>query len=55
MPLSNSEFVKEIQQMVRRKHSGLLRVKMLNTPVLKISKSELPEPTETIVLAWPQR
>jgi len=28
---------------------------MLNTPLLKISKPELPQPTETIVMPWGQR
>ncbi|HSQ13262.1 MAG TPA: MBL fold metallo-hydrolase [Candidatus Deferrimicrobium sp.] len=34
---------------------GLTRVKMLSTPVLKISKPELPQPIETIVMPWGQR
>ena len=34
---------------------GLTRVKMLSTPLLKISKAELPQPTETIVMPWGQR
>jgi L-ascorbate metabolism protein UlaG (beta-lactamase superfamily) len=34
---------------------GMPRVKSLNDPVLKISKSELPQPTEIVVLPWKQR
>ena len=34
---------------------GAERVKMLNTPVLKISKPELPQPTEIVVLPWGHR
>jgi L-ascorbate metabolism protein UlaG (beta-lactamase superfamily) len=34
---------------------GMSRVKSLNTALLKISKSELPQPTEIIVLPWNHR
>ena len=34
---------------------GVPRVKFMNTPVLKISKAELPQPTEIVVLPWGQR
>jgi L-ascorbate metabolism protein UlaG (beta-lactamase superfamily) len=42
-------------QAVKEYTQGLARVKMMSTPVLKISKRELPQPIETIVLPWPQR
>jgi L-ascorbate metabolism protein UlaG (beta-lactamase superfamily) len=31
------------------------RVKMLSTPMLKVSKAELPQPTEIVVLPWTRR
>ena len=34
---------------------GVERVKMLNTRALRISKTELPPPTEVVVLPWGQR
>lgn len=34
---------------------GFTRVKKINSPVLKISKAELPPPTEIVVLPWAQR
>ena len=43
------------EQAVTEYTQGLTRVKMLNTPVLKISKPELPQPIETIVLPWGHR
>jgi L-ascorbate metabolism protein UlaG (beta-lactamase superfamily) len=43
------------EQAVREYTQGLTRVKMLTTPVLNISKAELPQPIETIVLPWGQR
>jgi L-ascorbate metabolism protein UlaG (beta-lactamase superfamily) len=43
------------EQAVRDYTQGLTRVRMTNTPVLKISKPELPQPIEVIVLPWHQR
>jgi L-ascorbate metabolism protein UlaG (beta-lactamase superfamily) len=43
------------EQAVAEYTHGLARVKMMNTPVLKISKPELPQPIETVVLPWGQR
>jgi L-ascorbate metabolism protein UlaG (beta-lactamase superfamily) len=43
------------EQAVQQYTHGLTRVKMMKTPVLKISKPELPAPIETIVLPWGQR
>jgi L-ascorbate metabolism protein UlaG (beta-lactamase superfamily) len=43
------------EEAVREYTQGLTRVKMLSTPVLKISKAELPQPIETIVMPWGQR
>jgi L-ascorbate metabolism protein UlaG (beta-lactamase superfamily) len=43
------------EQAVQPYIQGLTRVKMLKTPVLKISKPELPQPIETVVLSWGQR
>jgi L-ascorbate metabolism protein UlaG (beta-lactamase superfamily) len=43
------------EQAVQQYTQGMTRVKMLKTPVLKISKPELPQPIETVVLPWPQR
>ncbi len=43
------------EQAVQQYTQGLTRVKMMKTPVLKISKPELPAPIETIVLPWGQR
>jgi hypothetical protein len=34
---------------------GMAKVKTLNTPVLKISKPELPTATEVVILPWRQR
>ena len=34
---------------------GQSRIKMLNTPALKISKAELPQPTEIVVMPWNKR
>jgi L-ascorbate metabolism protein UlaG (beta-lactamase superfamily) len=34
---------------------GETRVKMLNAPMLKIAKPELPQPTEIVVLPWNRR
>jgi L-ascorbate metabolism protein UlaG (beta-lactamase superfamily) len=34
---------------------GATRVKLLNTPVLKIAKAELPRATEIVVMPWRQR
>jgi hypothetical protein len=43
------------EQAVQEYTQGLTRVKMMNAPVLKISKPELPQPTDIIVLPWGQR
>lgn len=43
------------EQAVKDYTQGLTRVRMMNSPVLKLSKSELPQPTEIVVLPWPQR
>ena len=43
------------EQAVQEYTQGSTRVKMMNTPVLKISKAELPTPTEIVVLPWGQR
>ena len=43
------------EEAVREYTQGLTRVKMLKTPELKISKAELPQPIETIVMPWGQR
>jgi L-ascorbate metabolism protein UlaG (beta-lactamase superfamily) len=43
------------EQAVQEYTQGLPRVKMMSTPVLKISKAELPQPIETVVLPWGQR
>lgn len=40
------------EQAVQPYIQGLSRVKILKTPVLKISKPELPQPIETVVLPW---
>jgi hypothetical protein len=40
---------------VREYTQGETRVKMLSTPVLKVAKSELPPPTEIVVLPWNRR
>jgi L-ascorbate metabolism protein UlaG (beta-lactamase superfamily) len=34
---------------------GLTRVRNLNSPVLRISKEELPKPTEIVVMSWERR
>lgn len=43
------------EEAVKQYIQGLTRVKMMKTPVLKISKPELPQPIETIVMPWGQR
>ena len=43
------------EQAVQEYTQGLTRVEMMNTPVLKISKPELPQPTDIVVLPWGQR
>ncbi|HTF92582.1 MAG TPA: MBL fold metallo-hydrolase [Verrucomicrobiae bacterium] len=43
------------EQAVQEYTQGLTRVKMMNSPLLKISKPELPQPIETIVMPWGQR
>jgi L-ascorbate metabolism protein UlaG (beta-lactamase superfamily) len=43
------------EQAVQEYTQGNERVKMLNTPMLKISKPELPQPIQTIVMPWGQR
>ena len=43
------------EQAVHEYTQGTARVKMLKGSMLKISKAELPQPIETIVLPWGQR
>ncbi|TMA93150.1 MAG: MBL fold metallo-hydrolase [Deltaproteobacteria bacterium] len=43
------------EQAVQEYTQGVERVKMFNSPALKISKPELPQPTQTIVMPWGQR
>ena len=43
------------EQAVQEYTQGLTRVKMFNTSVLKISKAELPQPIETVVMPSGQR
>lgn len=43
------------EQAVQEYTQGLERVKILNTPMLRISKAELPQPIQTIVMPWGQR
>jgi L-ascorbate metabolism protein UlaG (beta-lactamase superfamily) len=43
------------EQAVQEYAQGMAKVKTLSTPVLKISKAELPAPTEVIILPWGQR
>ena len=43
------------EQAVQEYIQGNERVKTFNTPILKISKPELPQPIQTIVLPWGQR
>jgi len=43
------------EQAVQEYTRGLQRVKMMSSPVMKISKAELPQPIETVVLPWAQR
>jgi L-ascorbate metabolism protein UlaG (beta-lactamase superfamily) len=43
------------EQAVQEYTQGLTRVKMMNTPVMRISKPELPQLIETIVMPWGQR
>jgi L-ascorbate metabolism protein UlaG (beta-lactamase superfamily) len=40
---------------VREYTQGESRIRMLNTPVLNVSKAELPPPTEIVVLPWNRR
>jgi L-ascorbate metabolism protein UlaG (beta-lactamase superfamily) len=43
------------EQAVQEYTQGLSRVKLMSAPLLRISKPELPQPTEIIVLPWEQR
>ena len=43
------------EQAVQEYTQGLPRVKMMSAPVFKISKPELPQPTDIVVLPWGQR
>jgi L-ascorbate metabolism protein UlaG (beta-lactamase superfamily) len=43
------------EQAVQEYAQGMAKVKTLSTPVLKISKAELPTPTEVVILPWGQR
>jgi len=43
------------EQAVQEYLQGAPRVKMLNSPALKISKPELPQPTDVVVMPWAQR
>ncbi len=43
------------EQAVQEYADGMAKVKTLNTPVLKISKPELPTATEVVILPWRQR
>jgi L-ascorbate metabolism protein UlaG (beta-lactamase superfamily) len=43
------------EQAVQEFAQGMAKVKTLNTPVLRISKAELPTPTEVVILPWRQR
>jgi L-ascorbate metabolism protein UlaG (beta-lactamase superfamily) len=43
------------EQAVQEYTQGLSRVKMMSTPMLQISKPELPQPTDIVVLPWGQR
>ena len=43
------------EQAVQEYTQGLTRVKLMNTPVLKVSKADLPQPTDIVVLPWGQR
>lgn len=43
------------EQAVQEYTQGNGRVRMLNNPVLKISKGELPQPIETVVMPWELR
>src|SRR5262245_45349659 len=43
------------EQAVQEYTQGSERVKTLSTPVLKISKAELPQPIQTVVMPWGQR
>ena len=43
------------EQAVQEYIQGTPRVKMLNSPALKISKPELPQPTDVVVMPWQQR
>jgi L-ascorbate metabolism protein UlaG (beta-lactamase superfamily) len=43
------------EQAVQEYVQGVPNVKIANTPVLKISKAELPQPTAVVILPWAQR
>ena len=43
------------EQAVQEYTQGVERVKMFNSPALKISEPQLPQPTQTIVMPWGQR
>jgi L-ascorbate metabolism protein UlaG (beta-lactamase superfamily) len=43
------------EQAVQEYIQGTPRVRMLNSPALKISKPELPQPTDVVVMPWAQR
>ncbi|MBM4261157.1 MAG: MBL fold metallo-hydrolase [Deltaproteobacteria bacterium] len=43
------------EQAVHEYAQGMPKVKMLNTPLLRIAKSELPPPTEVFVMPWGHR
>lgn len=43
------------EQAVAEYVQGFERVKFLNAPVLKISRPELPQPIQTVVMPWRQR
>ena len=43
------------EQAVQEYLQEMPKVRTLNAPVLKISKAELPPPTEVVVLPWGQR
>ena len=43
------------EQAVQEYAQGMTKVKTLNISVLKVSKAELPAPTEVIILPWGQR
>lgn len=43
------------EEAVQEYTQGMTRVRMLDTPVLKISKAQLPQPIEIVVMPWGQR